>query len=474
MKIAAGYVRVSTDEQTEYSPASQIKLIRDYAKRNNMIVPDEFIFVDEGISGRKAEKRPAFMRMISTAKQKPKPFDAILVYSLSRFARNREDSVVYKRMLRKDLGIDVISTSQEFGNDKTSVLIEALLEAMDEYYSIDLGENVKRGMTEKASRGEAVSIPSFGYDIVDGKYMPNPDTAPLVQLIFHKFADEDMGYRDLATMLNDMGIRTRRGGRWENRTVEYLLCNPVYIGKIRWNPSGITDRNFHDPDLLLVDGIHEAIIDQSLWERTQAKIADIKKQYAKYSRKNRAPTFTLQGLVRCSSCGATLTRLSTHSVQCHQYAKGKCNVSHSITIDKLNNLVFKAIELAFQSGEFELIQKSTPNATLERELIERQIAKEKQKLVRVKEAYEAGVDTLEEYKANKQKILASIQQLEEEIPKKNLPPDRKQFAQKHANILKQIQNPKTTEQEKNTLLRTFVDHIIFYRNDCKVTVLFYT
>lgn len=68
MKTAAAYIRVSTEDQVEYSPDSQLKAIRDYARKNDMILPEEFIFVDEGISGRKAAKRPEFMKMIGTAK----------------------------------------------------------------------------------------------------------------------------------------------------------------------------------------------------------------------------------------------------------------------------------------------------------------------------------------------------------------------------------------------------------------------
>ena len=147
MIIAAAYIRVSTDDQTELSPDSQIKNIREYAKSHDMIVPDEYIFRDDGISGRTATKRPDFNRMIATAKQKTKTFDVILVWKFSRFARNREDAVVYKSMLKK-LGIDVVSISEPVGDDKMSVLIEAMIEAMDEYYSINLSEEVNRGMLE--------------------------------------------------------------------------------------------------------------------------------------------------------------------------------------------------------------------------------------------------------------------------------------------------------------------------------------
>lgn len=70
MQKAAAYIRVSTEDQTEYSPDAQRKAIEKYAKENDMLLLQENIYIDEGISGRKAEKRPAFMQMISDAKQK--------------------------------------------------------------------------------------------------------------------------------------------------------------------------------------------------------------------------------------------------------------------------------------------------------------------------------------------------------------------------------------------------------------------
>ena len=180
MKTAAAYIRVSTEDQVEFSPDSQLERIREYAKRNNYILPQEFVFIDEGISGRKAEKRPQFMRMIGLAKQQPKPFDAILLWKFSRFARNREDSIVYKSMLRKQCGIDVISITENIGDDKMSVLIEALIEAMDEFYSVNLSEEVKRGMTEKARRGGVLAPPAYGYKAENGQYVivPEEDRLP--------------------------------------------------------------------------------------------------------------------------------------------------------------------------------------------------------------------------------------------------------------------------------------------------------
>ena len=137
MKYAAAYIRVSDDRQDEYSPDSQLKLIRQYAKNNDYIVPDEYVFYDDGISGRSVKKRKAFNNMIGYAKSKEHPFDAILVWKFSRFARNQEESIVYKSMLRK-INVAVISVSETIDDSPFAPLIERIIEFMDEYYSTRL------------------------------------------------------------------------------------------------------------------------------------------------------------------------------------------------------------------------------------------------------------------------------------------------------------------------------------------------
>ena len=92
--IAAAYIRVSTEDQIEFSPDSQLKRIQEYANQHDMQIPETYIFIDEGLSGRTAAKRPAFQKMISLARQN-QPFQKILVWKYSRFARSRQDSIFY-------------------------------------------------------------------------------------------------------------------------------------------------------------------------------------------------------------------------------------------------------------------------------------------------------------------------------------------------------------------------------------------
>ena len=146
MPTAAAYIRVSTEDQMEFSPDSQLRSIQAYALNHHIELLPAHIYLDEGISGRNTSKRPSFLQMIADAKRKPHPFDLILLWKFSRFARNRQDSIFYKSMLRRECGIDVISITEPLSPDPTSILIEALLEAMDEYYSVNLAQEVRRGM----------------------------------------------------------------------------------------------------------------------------------------------------------------------------------------------------------------------------------------------------------------------------------------------------------------------------------------
>lgn len=474
MKTAAAYIRVSTDMQLELSPESQLKAIKDYAKKNDIILSNEFIFVDEGISGRKAEKRPAFMRMIGIAKTTPKPFDVILIWKFSRFARNREDSIVYKSMLRKQCGIDVVSISEQLGEDKTSILIEALLEAMDEYYSINLAEEVKRGMTEKVSRGGVVSTPPFGYVMGKNRFEIDPERAEIVRQIFDRFLSEHRTL-PIARWLNDMGIRTKLGNTFANRTVRYILTNPVYIGKLRWNTTGkatMTSRYIPGENTMIVDGAHEPIISKETYDKVQEVIEEMEKKYVKHSHQTPS-TYMLKGIVRCSTCGATLCMLvKGKSLQCSKYMHGQCKVSHSVSVSSINQAVISAIEESIIHDDF-AIEANFKTDNTETDQIKAQIKKERAKLQRVKAAYENGIDSIEEYKSNKKRLEESIDKLEKQLNRNTDPQEyminiKDQIFQAYEIIT----NPEAGEDLKNDVLRSLVSKIVYDRATNSVEIFY--
>lgn len=114
---------------------------------------------------------------------------------------------------------------------------------------------------------------------------------------------------------------------------------------------------------MIVDGKHEAIIDTAKFEQVQDMIADQKKRYGKYQRKEQPVQFMLKGLVRCGNCGATLVYVGTKypALQCHQYARGVCKVSHSLSIAKANRVVIDKIEETLKTLDFNIIYKTQNN-----------------------------------------------------------------------------------------------------------------
>ena len=136
------YARVSSDKQDiDLSISAQLRALREYALKNGHDVVREF--VDEAESGRTVH-RPVFQEMIAQARQKTSPFKAILVWKLSRFARSREDSIVYKSLLKKQ-GVQVISITEPMDASPTGRMLEGIIEVIDEFYSANLGQEGHQG-----------------------------------------------------------------------------------------------------------------------------------------------------------------------------------------------------------------------------------------------------------------------------------------------------------------------------------------
>lgn len=414
-RVAAAYIRVSTDDQVELSPASQLVEIRKWAASKGYVVPDEYVFSDEGISGRRVTGRDEFRRMIGVAKTKPKPFDAILLWKFSRFARNRDDAVMYKSILRKQLGIEVISISEPMAEGKMGIITEALIEAMDEYYSINLAEEVKRGMEEKHRRGELQSTPSYGYSVKDHVLTPKPPEDDYIREIFRRYNSGD-GFYAIARWLNECGQRTHRGNRFENRTVEYILRNPVYIGKLRWNPAGRTRRAYDSPDIVLVDGKHPPLVSQEDFDAAQKRIAEWKATHRYKGKPAEVQKDWLAGLVRCASCGSTMIFAKPHYWKCNSYVRGACRFSQHISDESLKGAILQRLRDDCEGGivSFTVIRATDGgDAVLSSLLTARDNAL--RMLDRLRDAYLSGADSIEEYKSGKAVMQKRIAELDQRI-----------------------------------------------------------
>ena len=395
-RIAAAYIRVSTEDQTEYSPAAQLRELRTYADAHELLLDERHIYADEGLSGRRAEKRPAFQRMIADAKEHC--FSVVLVHKFDRFARSREDSVVYKAILKR-AGVEVVSIREPLAEGSYSGVMEAIYESFAEAYSVNLSQEVKKGMTEKALRGEVQTPPPFGYRLENHGYLPEETEAPVVREMFRRCAAGE-GFFQIARWLNDMHVTTHRGSAFENRTVEYILRNPVYIGKLRWNPTGRTRRNFTDPNLLIVDAAHKPLVSTALWQAVQQRIAESKARQPYRARPASGRKHWLCGIVRCAACGATLVCSGSGYLRCNNYIRGRCQASQHIPAELLAAELVSRLQTDLRHAA-RISYRLTPSCpdTADRQNLQKaRLRRAEQKLSRLTEAYLNGVLSLEEYK----------------------------------------------------------------------------
>ncbi|PKM96444.1 MAG: hypothetical protein CVU84_01665 [Firmicutes bacterium HGW-Firmicutes-1] len=466
MQTAALYIRVSTDDQVEYSPDAQKKSLLKYADDNHLFVDEQYIFVDEGLSGRQAEKRPAFMHMIATAKKRPRPFDVILVHKFDRFARNREDSVVYKSLLRKDCNVKVISITETLEDDKFSIILESMLEAMAEYYSLNLSDEVKKGMFEKASRGEHIGNLPFGYILKDKNLLPHPTEFPAVQKIFEMFVSGS-SLLEIARYLNTHDIKTKNGKLWTKQPLRYLLRNHVYMGYTRYNYRA-PKTNIINPKSawILIKSAHKPAITDDIFEKAQTIL---KNNYVM----NRTDTHSdqvkswMQKLVTCKHCGSTLRILHVNRkgvrynyFRCDKAYQGGCNMNNTYSAIKLNAIILEKLNVDLRIDHINITMIKSSNDINELNILNKKLAKLKRQNELIYKSYIGEIDSLEEYKKNKDNILQEEAEIFALIEKAS--------KNKNAEILKTIQienfkalltHENVTENDKHKAARKFIEKI---------------
>lgn len=476
LNTAALYIRVSTSKQEELSPDAQKRLLLEYAKKNNFDVLPEHIYLENGISGRKAEKRPAFQKMIACAKNKE--FDAILVWKFSRFARNQEESIVYKSLLEK-YNVQVISISEPIIDGPFGSLIERIIEWFDEFYSINLSTEVKRGMTEKALRGGYQSYAPLGYTYTSGGIPQiDPEESKIIRYIFESYLN-GLDYSTIARKLNEKGYKTKRGNNFELRTVRYILKNPYYIGKVRWNraPHSAYEENPED-EIIVANGKHEPIISDETFNAVQKRIED---EFSPKKRKGVGFTkHWLCGVLKCGICGSNMTYYQpagkNGGFQCYKYSKGQHKQSCYINVFKMEQIVFGIFEnLTIDNLNYTILPKKELTSNMEE--YKKQLKAISKKEKRIKDAYLNEIDTLEEYKENKRALQEERERIErmmfESAPAEDSLEKRQAFLEQCHNVYTVLKSDADLEH-KASVLRSVVKDITFDKEHESVDITFYT
>ena len=283
-KTAVAYARYSSAQQRDVSIEQQLNDIRAYAAREGYTIIYEY--ADHAKSGfSHVERRSEFQSMLIAASSGA--VDTVIAWKVDRFGRNRKESAIYKSQLA-DNGVSVVYAMEPIPDGAAGVLTEGMLEAIAEWYSRNLSENVRRGQTDNAmkciSNGQAVTGYKKG---PDNHYEIEESGAAIVRRIFTMYS-QGYSYASIARALNADGLRGLKGKPFESGTVRGILKNERYIGVYHFGK-------------VRIPGGCPAIIDMDLWEKCQEQM----KKTTRHREKSPV-TFYLSGKCFCGKCGSVL------------------------------------------------------------------------------------------------------------------------------------------------------------------------
>jgi len=273
------YARYSSHAQREESIEGQLRECQAYARRENISIVGEYI--DRAVSGR-TDEREGFQRMIRDAEGRR--FEAVIVYALDRFARNRYDSAIYKARLKK-CGVRVLYAKTSIPDSPEGIILESVMEGYAEYYSENLKVHVRRGMHENAleAKSNGGNIP-LGFRIVDHRYVIEPVGAAIVKDIFNRYASGEAPSK-IVDSLNARGCRTSTGRPFSRTSLKRMLSNKKYIGTYVF-------------DEVEIPGAIPRIVDDETFDKVQEM-----KESRVLRPRRRKVEYMLSGRLVCGKCG---------------------------------------------------------------------------------------------------------------------------------------------------------------------------
>ncbi|MGI5854936.1 MAG: recombinase family protein [Candidatus Merdivicinus sp.] len=468
MKLAAVYMRMSTDKQ-EYSIDSQWRLLSDWASRNDYQIIKRY--QDAGISAMesKLDKRTDFLKMIEDSEQSE--WRTVLIYDSSRFSRSLKDSIVYKSILKQN-GVQLISITEPVLDEDVSLMVDALNGATNELYIRKLSKNVKRGLEQKALRGEIISQVPYGYRrSADKKKIESiPEEANIVTYIYDQYIAGKSSYI-LAMELSRAGVKTHNGNLFDTRQVNRILTNPVYYGTV---VSRVNGKEYQ------VENAHPGIVLKEKFEAAKAVTESRASRVAPKIRPKEIHKHWLAGIVRCGKCGGCYYRRANsgrgnRSPQflCINYMHGQCSSPPVVAEHILEDLFFNAANVFLETedayAEKQIVHVKSPVTTD----FDALIAKAERTLKRAREAYLAEIDSLEDYKSTKIRLEAEIEDLKQQKQRQENPVINVQKVKDNVRgMIKMLKDPSVELIEKCKVSERIIRNVTIYP-DRTVSVIFF-
>lgn len=333
----AQYARFSSDNQRTESIDAQLRAMNQFCKQQHWQVVATY--TDEARSAT-TDNRPQFQQMIADSGKGI--FDIILVHKLDRFSRDRYDSAIYKKRLKKN-NVQLCSVLERIDDSPESIMMESVLEGMAEYYSRNLGREVMKGMKETALQCKHTGgCPPLGYDVgEDRRLVINQHEAEAVKAIFEMFA-EGYGYSAIADYLNEHGYTTKRGRIFGKNSLYEILNNEKYTGVFVFNRAAAksdSKRNNHayktNDNIIRVPGGCPEIISKSLFEKVQRIKASNRRNTGRYHSKE---FYLLTGKVYCGVCGKRIQgNLRFSGERKNRHCTYRCDEPKQLCKNKENN-----------------------------------------------------------------------------------------------------------------------------------------
>lgn len=282
------YCRVSTDSDVQLNSLdNQLDYYETYIKKNKTW---SFVdgYIEEGVTGTRADKRQSFMRMIRDAKLNK--FDLIITKDVSRFARDLEDSIHYIREL-KSSGVGVFFENQSLNTfDLNSELTINILFNIAQEESKKISASVKFGYRKAISQGHVLGSSNItGYRKDNCKLVIIEEEAKMVRRIFELYATGEYGFHKLAVKLSQEGYLNKKGRIYDKDSLKRMIQNPKYKGFYRARTYEILDyrtkkrkKNTEEDQVIYkcTDGSVPAIISEELWDKANEVLNARVKGYA--------------------------------------------------------------------------------------------------------------------------------------------------------------------------------------------------
>lgn len=310
------YKRVSTAMQIDgYSLDAQRTRMKAYADFNDFEIVGEY--EDAGKSGKSIEGRMQFNQMMEDVKSGKDNVSYILVFKLSRFGRNAAD-VLYTLQVMQDFGVNLICVEDGIDSSKDAgKLMISVLSAVAEIERENIRIQTMEGRIQKAREGKwNGGFAPYGYQLVNGVLEINEEEAVAIRTIYDQYVNTDIGSNGISKYLENHGIRKiqRQNGKnplFDAHLVRLILKNPVYCGKIAYGRRKTEKvhgtrneyRLVEQDNFLLVDGLHQAIISEEIWNAAQVKLIAQAKKYEHVNKGKSERTHLLSGIVKCPICG---------------------------------------------------------------------------------------------------------------------------------------------------------------------------